>query len=37
MQWEAIVLLLLALPFVPYYVIRDRIQGKKKAAAGQNS
>jgi len=33
MQWETILLLLLAAPFVLYYVIRDRVEGmtKKKA------
>jgi hypothetical protein len=36
MQWETILLLLLAAPFVLYYVIRDRIVGmKKKAEASQ--
>jgi hypothetical protein len=38
MQWETILLLLLAAPFVLYYVIRDRIVGtKKKAEASQKS
>jgi hypothetical protein len=39
MQWETILLLLLAAPFVLYYVIRDRIEGivKNKTAARQES
>jgi hypothetical protein len=38
MQWETILLLLLAAPFVLYYLIRDRIVGmKKKAGASQKS
>ncbi len=39
MQWETILLLLLAAPFVLYYVIRDRIEGitKKRTEARQKS
>jgi hypothetical protein len=32
MQWEMILLLHLAAPFVLYYVIRDRIEELKKIA-----
>ena len=38
MQWEMILLLHLAAPFVLYYVIRDRIERlKKRAVAGRKS
>jgi len=37
MQWEMILLLHLAAPFVLYYVIRDRIEAmKKKRAEAKN-
>jgi hypothetical protein len=39
MQWEMILLLYLAAPFVLYYVIRDRIEElkKKRSEARQRS
>ncbi len=38
MQWEIILLLVLAAPFVLYYTIRNRIVGlKKKAVVNQGS
>jgi hypothetical protein len=37
MQWEMILLLHLAAPFVLYYVIRDRIEGfRRKKAQDRN-
>lgn len=37
MQWEMILLLHMAAPFVLYYVIRDRIEGLRKKRAQAKS
>jgi hypothetical protein len=37
MQWEMILLLNLAAPFVAYYLVRDRIEEMKKRRAAARS
>ena len=35
MEWELFLLLLMAAPFIAYYLVRDRIQGLKRRIAAR--